>query len=390
MFSLNLNNVEQRIREICRRTVSENKNFGIMFRLMKHGKIIVDVTEGVRDPDHPEPVNGDTMFRLASMTKPVTSVAVLVARDKGLLKLTDPVSDYLPGFDDLWVGKMIDTPEGEKKFVKDYRASTTLRVWNLISHTSGIGSGEAGYVAQWQINPKYHENLAAMAEYLPKNFPLDFEPGTRFAYSTMFGGDMAARVVEVVSGVPYDKFLRDNVFGPLGVDDVTFTPTEDQYARFSRMMNVDAEGKPYADDSLGRSTFERLPLTYFCGGASLCGSMNGYTRFAEMLRNDGELDGVRILSKESLDLLHTPWIPLEMDGITPFDDWGLMVRITAGNHPWLPKGIYGWSGAYGTVFWVDPVNDVTALLMRNSRRGDVENADLAGEFERAMYSSDSN
>ena len=385
MFKLNLNNIEQRIRDICTRTVNENKNFGIMFRIMQHGEIIADVSEGVRDPDSGDPVNGDTMFRLASMTKPVTSAAVMVARDKGLLKLTDAVSDYLPGFDDLWVGKLVDAPDGSRKFVKNYRASTTLRVWNLISHTSGIGSGEGGYVAQWDIDPQHRASLAAMAEYLPKNFLLDFEPGTKFAYSTMFGGDMAARVVEVVSGMPFNEFIRDNIFAPLGVDDVTFTPTEGQYARLSRMMNCDAQGNPVADDSLGRSTFENLPLSYFCGGASLCGSMNGYTRFAEMLRGNGQLDGVRILSEESAKLLHTPWIPRDMEGITPFDDWGLMMRITADNHPWLPKGIFGWSGAYGTVFWVDPVNDVTAVLMRNSRRGDVENADLAGEFERAMY-----
>lgn len=370
---------------LCEKSVADAKNFGIAFRLLRHGETLVDVYGGVQDPDDPVPVNGDTMFRLASMTKPVTSAAVLIAQEKGLLSLNDPVSLYLPAFAELWTGKNGTGPDGQPAFVRDRKCTKVLRIRHLISHTSGIGSGELGYYWQGQIDMKYRASLETIADYVPERFPLDFEPGERFAYSTTLGSDIAGRVVEIASGMPFDRFLKDNLFGPIGANDFTFSPDEGQWSRMVRMHSVDAQGRSVPDDSLGRTIFEHFPVTYFCGGAGLAGSLNSYTRFAEMLRQDGEIDGVRVMSQASARLLHTPWIAPGTPGLCDGETWGLQVRIVLGGHPYLPEGVYGWSGAYGTYFWIDPENDVTGIVMRNSRIDGCQDSVTANAFERAVY-----
>ena len=327
--------------EICAQAVAAPNCFGLTFRLLQHGKVVTEVAAGVEDPDTGKPVTGDTMFRLASMTKPVTAAAVLSACGKGLLSLYDPVSKYLPGFGKLWLGKKVVRPDGGFDFVPDRPCEQTLRIHHLITHTNGIGAGEAGYEVQWRIPRKYRESLATVADYIPENFPLDFEPGTMLSYSTTLGADIAGRVVELVSGMEFGEYIRVNLMAPIGADDITFEPTDEQRTRFVRMIDRDAEGNTFADDSLGLSTFENLPLTYHSGGASLTGSLNSYTRFAEMLRRDGELDGVRVLSQPAARLLHTPWIAPGTPGLGDIDTWGLMVRIVNPGHPYLPEGVYG-------------------------------------------------
>ena len=371
--------------EICRRSVSEPSCFGIIFRLLQHGKLVAESSAGVEDPDTGKPVTADTMFRLASMTKPVTAAAVLAACDRGLLSLYDPVSKYLPGFGKLWLGKKVIRPDGGFDFVPDRLCEQTLRIHHLITHTNGIGAGEAGYEVQWRIPRKYRQSLAAVSDYIPENFPLDFEPGTMLSYSTTLGGDIAGRVIEVASGMEFGEFIRVNLLSPIGADDITFEPSDEQRTRFMRMIDRDAAGNAFADDSLGLSTFENLPLSYHSGGASLAGSMNSYTRFAEMLRSDGILDGVRVLSTASARLLHTPWIAPGTPGLGEIETWGLMVRIVNSGHPYLPEGVYGWSGAYGTYFWVDPVNDMSGIIMRNSRFDGCQDSQTALCFEKAVY-----
>lgn len=388
MLELNRKALEEKLQPLCDFAIRDNKCFGLIFRLLQHGEVKAEVSAGIEDPDTQKPVTGDTMFRLASMTKPVTAAAVLSAYDKGLLDLHDPVSKYLPAFSELHLVEKVTSPDGKEKFVKGPKCTKPLKIYHLITHTNGVGAGEFGYVAQWEIPGKYRKSLAAVAEYIPENFPLDFEPGQRLSYSTTLGGDIAGRIIELVSGKEFGEYIRDNIFAPIGADDITFEPTPEQRTRFMRMTNADAEGRFYADDSFGESTFETLPLSYHSGGASLAGTLNSYTRFAEMLRRDGELDGVRVLSAPSARLLHMPWIAPGTEWAGENETWGLMVRIINGPHPYLPVGVYGWSGAYGTYFWVDPVNDISGILMRNSRVDGCQDSSVALSLEKAIYTAE--
>lgn len=374
-----------RLQGICDDTVRSGSCFGLIFRLLQGGNVISEVSAGVEDPDTNRPVTADTMFRLASMTKPVTAAAILSARDQGLLSLYDPVSKYLPAFDELWLGKRGENPDGTVAFVRDRKCTEKLRIWNLITHTNGLGAGELGYDAQWRIPRKYRQSLATIADYVPENFPLDFDPGTRLSYSTTLGGDIAGRVIEIASGKEFGEFIKENLLDPIGAVDITFEPSDEQRTRFMRMIDRDSAGVSFADDSLGLSTFENLPLTYHSGGASLTGSLNSYTRFAQMLRSDGVLNGVRVLSAASARLLHTPWIAPGTEWMAENESWGLMVRIITGPHPYLPEGVYGWSGAYGTYFWIDPANDIVGILMRNSRFEGCQDSPVALKLERAVY-----
>ena len=149
-------------------------------------------------------------------------------------------------------------------------------------------------------------------------------------------------------------------------------------------MHNRTDGKNISDDSLGHTTFERYPITFFCGGAGLCGTLDSYTKFAEMLRNDGTIDGVKVLAPGSVDAMRSVW-PLNDIGPSPFESWGLGVRVIKKNHPWLPEGVFGWSGAYGTHFWIDPANGITAVMMRNSRVDGGAGSVSSIELEKNVY-----
>jgi len=183
-------------------------------------------------------------------------------------------------------------------------------------------------------------------------------------------------------------FLRLNsIFDPLNVTDITFEPTDEQWARSMNMHTRDDRGRSVTDNSLGHSTFENFPITYQSGGASLTGTLNAYSKFAEMLRLGGvdPVSGNRILSIGGVAQMQAIWPLPGTLNIGPFESWGLGVRVIRDNHPTLPAGSFGWSGAYGTHFWIDPANGITAVMLRNSRVDGGAGAAATIRFEKAVY-----
>ena len=214
---------------------------------------------------------------------------------------------------------------------------------------------------------------------------LDFEPFSAQFYSAIFGFDVLARIVEIVSGMQYNDFIRENILEPLGMDDTTFTPTDEQRGRLIPMHDY-VDGKAVAVDFPVGGMFEGLPLAYFMGGAGLAATMSDYSRFADMLLNYGEYNGKRIISRELVEAMGTPHVPHE---IMPYSErWGLGVRVIVDDeYKRLPVGSYGWSGAYGTHFWVDPENKITAIYMKNSRFDGGSGAETAAHFEEDVTNS---
>lgn len=321
-----------------------------------------------------------TIFRLASMTKPITAAATLICIDRGLLALEDKVSKFIPGFAHMQIGEMVNgelTIKGE--------AQKEITILHLLTHTSGLGSGDAGnYGLSKMRREKEHSCLKEAVEHYT-TCALDFEPFSTQFYSALFGFDVLARVVEIVSGMPYNEFVENEICKPLGMLETTFTPNDEQRTRIIPMHDY-SDGKAKTVDFPYGGMFEGLPLTYFMGGAGLCSSHRDYIKFASMLLNHGEYNGVRILSRKAVELMSTPHVPHE---IMPYSErWGLGVRVIVNDeYKRLPVGAYGWSGAYGTHFWIDPENKIIGIYLKNSRFDGGSGALTAAHFEEDVTAS---
>ncbi|WP_163233973.1 serine hydrolase domain-containing protein [Caulobacter rhizosphaerae] len=312
--------------------LAEHRYPGAAFAIARRDKVLDIEAVGLADTQTRSPVRIDSIFQQMSMTKPVTAVAVMILVQDGKLDLDAPVSKVLPEFQGFG-------PAGAPPL--------TLR--HLLTHTSGIGFGSLPF-APSTLEQRVH--ATAMAK---RTVPA----GSAWAYSGVEGADVAARVVEVVAGEPYDAFVRRKIFSPLGMKDTGYSLNVEQKGRLVGLYEAKASALTPAKPMFP-------PLTYPSGGAGLYSTVGDYLRLAQMLANDGALDGVRILKPASVAEIRRAQIPAGFPGLSPGLDYGLMVRrigdpVAAGSP--LPAGAYGWSGAYGTHFWVDPTTGLAAVWM---------------------------
>lgn len=371
--------LKSRVEKTLASDISNGKVGGAELLVNQFGERVYEGVFGFKDIDNKIPLEKNSMYRIASMTKPVTAVALLMEAQKGTIDLYADVSDYLDGYDNMYVGKVVDG-----KVVADKKAENSIKVYQLVAHTSGIGSGTVGDALFAEI-PVEKRSIKYITEYLADK-PLSFDPGTAQEYNNI-GFDVAARIIELVSGMEYDQYLKVNLFDKLGMKDTTFVPTEEQWARFISVHNRDENGKPFNGPTTPGSVFANNPKEYFMAGGGLASTAEDYSLFAEMLLNGGVgKNGVRILSKEMVDLMRTPCVS---KSIMPGNQqWGLGVRVvTDDSYKYIPKGSFGWSGAYGTHFWIDPVNRITAVYMKNSYYEGGAGARTANEFEENVFKS---
>ncbi len=327
-----------------------------------------------------EPLPANSVFRLASMTKPITVAAFMQLFDQNLVDLKAPVSDYLPGFKDLYVGRW---NEGTKKVDVLRPARNTVLVYNLLSHTSGIGS----YPLQMAYDGEMasFETIAQAVSYI-QDKPIMFDPGLDYTYSATLGFDIAARILEVVTGEDFASYLDKHLLAPLGMTDTTFAPTPAQWARTVVMHGRDAEGHSFnadGDPRLKTDVFPGFPPSRCVAGGGLASTAEDYSKFAEMLLHGGVgADGTRVLSEEAVKRIRTPHVAEHVMGNPPHR-WGLGVRVITKptyEHG-LGMGCYGWSGAFGSHFWVDPENGITAIHMKNSTYDGGAGTQTGNEFE---------
>lgn len=326
---------------------------------------------GCSDISGNKKLKNDAIFRLASMSKPITAVAAMILVDRGLLSLEDPISKYLPDFSKLFIGKIENDA-----VVEEIEVKTAVTIKELLTHSSGIGSGDIGAKDFLAIPVEERATLEmAMPHYAKCR--LEFEPKTSSNYSPFLGLDILSRIIEIVSGKSYDIFLKEEIFDKLGMRDTTFVPTEEQWDRMVRFAD-EKDGKCISKPLDKTRVFEHFPLTFFAGSAGLASTMDDYFAFAKMLLNEGEYNGVRILNTDTVREMVTPQLTKEV--LPPPQVWGLGVRvITDETYGTLVKNCYGWAGAYGTYFWVDPDNKVIAIYMRNVH--DSEQGYTANMFE---------
>ncbi|HEY8519265.1 MAG TPA: serine hydrolase domain-containing protein [Gammaproteobacteria bacterium] len=330
---------------------------GAVTLVARDGRIAYFHAQGLMDIESGRPMQKDAVFRIMSMTKPVVAFAILMLAEEGKVRLTDPVARFLPELDGLAVAAPDAGPEA--KATRTVPAERPITVRDLLTHTSGLMSGGASSGHAVEIGAR-----ESLADVLPRleDVPLDFQPGTRWAYSAQFGFDVLARIVEVASGEPFDAFAKRRIFDPLGMRDTFFYPPED-HPRLATLYRR-------AEDGLER--MPELPFVngvYFSGGGGLFSTAEDYFKFAQMLLNGGELDGVRLVGRKTVELMTSVFVPDTLPGRTPGEGFGLGVRVVtdpAARNTWLSAGSFGWSGAFNTHFFVDPKERLVGLFMTQS------------------------
>ena len=310
-----------------------------------------------------------TLYRLASMTKPVTAVAVLTLCDKGLLSLDDPLARYLPAFSH----PCVLTDDGGCRPVEK-----TITLRHLLSHTSGVASGLAWTRATQVITAKDRASMGAFVDFLAGQ-PLSFVPGEREEYSGIGAFSLLAAVVQKVSGQDFETFCRKEIFEPCRMTDTTYLPSREQWARVIPMHGK-KDGVSVVVPMHEGCVFENYPAENYLGGAGLVSSLEDYLRFARMLLDGGVFEGRRVLAESLVREMATPQVS---EDVQPgAQRWGLGVRvITREGHTPIPKGTFGWSGAYGTHFWVNPVDRIAAVYLKNSAHDGGSGAITALTFE---------
>lgn len=345
---------------------------GAAVAVWQRGKPVYEAAFGWQHPDQSGEIRQDAIFRIASMTKPVTAVAVLLQAQRGKLKLDDEVAGYLPGYSHILLA---DTGK---------ECTVPLRIWHLLTHTSGM-EAEPVYKELVQQTPTENKKTLAGAVDYYATLPVAYEPGTHRRYAGKSTFDILARIVEVTSGVPFEEFVRQEIFDPCGMVDTTFAPTPEQWTRIVGMHDYQ-DGRSVVSETTQGCVVDDYPVTHPLGGAGLVSTLSDYVKFAQMLQNKGMAPGGRILDPEWIAQMAAAQLPAEMMSETVNQGLGVRV-ITAEGYPWLPEGTFGWSGAYGTHFWVDPVNEITAVYLKNSRYDGGSGAITAKHFEEDVFLS---
>ncbi len=364
-----------RVDETFKAYVDDGRLPGWLLAITRHGEVAHLSTYGHRDVEASLPVEVDTVFRIYSMTKPITSVAAMMLYEQGAFSLKDPISRWLPEFADLTVytGGGSDAMETEA-------ATEPIRVWHLLTHTAGLTYGfhrahpvdgayrDHGYELGAPAGASLADACATWA-----SLPLVFQPGSEWNYSV--ATDVLGRLVEVVSGQSLDRFFADHILGPLGMVDTGFGLPEDQRHRLAGLYVPGADQKAVRFDEIG--PVSRSTPTFLSGGGGLVSTAADYLRFTELLRRGGELDGVRILSDRTVRYMTTNHLPGGVDleafgrqlfAETTFDGVGFGLGFAVTDDPVKNRvlasvGEYSWGGAASTAFWVDPVEDVTGVFL---------------------------
>ncbi len=352
------------------RYIEPGKIAGYQVAVVRNGALGHYCSRGLMDRERGKPVQDDTIWRLYSMTKPITGVALMTLYERGHFQLDDAVDRWLPEWKQMTVRET--GPDGEERVVPAERAPT---IRHVLTHTSGIGYGPENRDIDldrrgWLDGRDLADLAGSFGEW-----PLRFQPGSRWLYS--HGMDVAARLVEIMSGRPYDEYLRDEIFEPLGMTDTEFWVPDGKIDRFAACYARNSRKELVLLDDPELSHYRTKP-TLFNGGGGLVGTTADYVRFVTMLANGGELDGHRVLGRKTVELMTTN----HLEGGVSVDDiavpgaygetgfagngFGLTVAVSQGP---AARGVVGsagefmWGGAASTTFWVDPVEDLAVVFM---------------------------
>ena len=377
MQNLNKELLQANIEKAAQYDFDNQKVFGSAYFVMQEDAVVCEKCFGTTSPHSTEPVTNRTIFRLASMTKPITAIAALILVDRGLLSLSDKVVDYLPEFKDIHITQITQTGE----LVDLGKAKNDITVLHLLTHSSGIGSIAMSKSAKMTDEDK--KSVDNTVKFFAK-IGLDYEPGTKQYYSGIAAFDVLVKIMEGITQTDYLTFLQQEIFEPCDMVDTTFIPTEAQWGRIIAMHNR-VDGKSVVGTVKENCVHRDYPCTHFLGGGGLISTLSDYAKFATMLLHSGKTPKKQLVREDTFQLLHTSHAPMRTD---PNQHWGLGMRVVTGEgYERLPVGAYGWSGAYGSHFWLDPANKLVAIFMKNSQVDGGSRNESGRNFEQAVHDS---
>jgi CubicO group peptidase (beta-lactamase class C family) len=375
---LDAERLERITRHFDRRYITPGKIAGCQVAVARRGHLGYFRSFGSMDLERGKRVNEETIFRIYSMTKPITGVALLTLYEQGEFQLNDPVHRFIPEWTDLKVREKSE--DGSSRLVEPQRP---MSVRDLLMHMSGLGFAGRGLpliqtddAGGASVQPSWEPGatLATLAERLADR-ALRFHPGTRWFYST--STDMCARLVEIISGQRFDEYLQRAVFGPLQMVDTGFMVPDTKIGRFAANYSRSPDKKLALVDDPDRSGFRKMP-TFLSGGGGLVSTTMDYLRFAQMLANGGDLDGSRVLGRKTVELMTTNHLPDNGElrsfvipgayGEVGFDGTGFGLTVAVGLGPARTQvigsaGDFMWGGWASTIFWVDPDEDLVVVFM---------------------------
>jgi CubicO group peptidase (beta-lactamase class C family) len=405
----------ERIREAVKRHIDAGALPGAVTLVARNGRIVHFEAHGVIDVEAKRVMPKDGVFRLASMSKPITAVAVMMLVEEGRIRLNDPVSRFIPEFKSARVAVPKQSaaagssapgttappappgqaagPEGgrgrggrgQAVELELINATRAITVRDLLTHTSGLmTSGGPANGASMATPPAQRTDSDTLATYIPKlgSVPLDYQPGTLWRYSGLAGFDVLSRIVEVASGLPFDQFLQQRLFDPLGMKDTGFPLTGPKASRVVPMYQRGQNGGfTRAQNQGGLSS-----ATYFSGAGGLSSTAEDYLQFAQMLLNGGELNGRRYLGPRTVALMSSNHTGDMVNGQfgRPARGMGFGLGVQEVEDPIaadlrVGKGAWGWAGAYGTNFHIDPTERMVLIIMMQTSVGALQR-----DFETAV------
>lgn len=362
-----------RIRAAMQRYIDRKEVPGAVTLVARRGKVAHLEAQGLRDVEAKAAMTTDTIFRIASMTKPITSVALMMLYEEGHFLLSDPVSKWLPEFAGMKVAQLSPSGERVETAYKLVPAARPMTVKQLLTHTAGLPNSYRG------VTQPEHAKLAGlrkpndtMADSLARlsKLPLNFQPGEAWEYGP--ATDVVGRLVEIISGQTLDEYFRKRIFEPLGMRDTHFYLPQSKLPRFAANYQPGEDKKiKLAEAPTAESRWVKEPHVYFAGAGGLVSTATDYLRFHQMMLNGGELDGVRLLGRKTVELMtvnHIGDLPVWLTG--PGYGFGLgysVVKDMGATGQPASSGTYGWGGAFCTYFWVDPVEEMIGIVMTQVR-----------------------
>ncbi len=385
----------QRVHEAVARHIEAKDVSGAVTLVARRGRIVEFAAQGLADIESKKPMMKDSIFRLASMSKPITAVAVMMMLEEGKVRLTDRVSAFIPEIKNMKVAVAKGTtnpvqmpafgrggPPAPPPEFDVVPAAREITVKDLLTHTSGLMSGGVSGAEQAKLAPRGANDT--LANYIPKlaQTPLDFQPGTLWRYSGLYGFDVLARIVEIASGQPYDQFLKQRLFDPLGMKDTGFAPTPERTARLATVYQRTPNGLVPAQNAN-----QLISGTYFSASGGLMSTAEDYLQFAQMLVNGGQMNGKRYLSPRTVELMtanHTGDMVNGQFG-RPARGMGFALGVQVVLDPVaadlrVSPGTYGWAGAYGTNQNMDPKEKMVSIIMMQGASGPLQR-----DFENAVW-----
>jgi CubicO group peptidase (beta-lactamase class C family) len=386
------------ITAMLQKAVDQKSVAGATALIAQRGKVIYSTSVGMQDAEAKAPMAEATIFRIASMSKPITSVAVMILVEEGKMDVSDALSKFVPEFKQMKV--LVPATDGQ--LYELVKANREITIHDLLTHSSGISYGliNKPFVGKMYADAGISDGLVETPGTIGDNvrklakLPLVCQPGAAWEYG--LNTDVLGHVVEVVSGKSLDQFCRERIFQPLNMTDTYFIVPKEKQPRLSALYSIDADkkisrvgDKPVTHDAVTySSTYSTNDGSkYYSGGAGLASTTGDYFRFCQMMLNHGELDGVRLLKPETVDRMTRNQLgdlPIPFPGPGAMG-YGFGVLTEKGKE--IAKdaatvGTYSWGGAFGTYFWVDPANDLIGVYLSQIYPPDFG---LANEFKRLTY-----